>query len=192
MHAETQASEQIYCIPPLLHRCLLILPFIGLLFIAFALWTFLPPVNESFWDSIGCLLAGIAGFAFLTYMYSANKHIKIIVVPDGIIFYGWGYRMYTPWPNVIAVAAIYPFPFPVNNRKVWGLRLHYPYKLGMKIDEGRRQGVAVLETDWWNPAFGMAPYAYILQLNPVLRQKNWEKSELGMAIRFYAPWIFAD
>jgi hypothetical protein len=62
----------------------------------------------------------------------------------------------------------------------------------MKLADGKQQGKAALETDWWNPASTMASFASILPMTPMtpmLPGRNWKESPLGRDIQQYAPWV---
>ncbi len=192
MHSETLPLEKVYRIPPLVSACLLVFPFIGFLFIGFGLLTFLPSLNESFEDSVGTTLVGIAFFAAMTYIYVAVKRTRLVLTDEGITYYGWGFRIYTPWQNVIGVGSVQPYPFPLNFRKIRGLQLRQPSVLGMKLVEGRRQGTAALETDWWNPASTMVSFAGIVPMISMLSGRNWKESEVGRDLQRYVPWAFVE
>jgi hypothetical protein len=47
----------------------------------------------------------------------------------------------------------------LHTRYFMGFKLRQQYMVGPKLAEGRAQQVPVLETDWWNPAWSMAPFA---------------------------------
>lgn len=59
MNSEMHLSEKIYRLPPLINAFLLIIPFLGFVFIGFGLLTFLPFLNESFADSVETTLIGV-------------------------------------------------------------------------------------------------------------------------------------
>lgn len=194
MHAEMLSSERVYpCQFTLFTRIyLLCFPLIGIVATGFGLLTFLPSLNESFADSVGVTLAGIAVFVAMMYMYKAIKRTRHVLTDDGIIYYGWGFRIYTPWQNVIGFGSVKPYPFTLlANTVVQGLQLRHPCVLGMKLVEGRRQGVAMIETDWWNPASTMAPFAGILPIPQMrLYRRKWRDTELGKDLPRYVPRIF--
>ena len=60
----------------------------------------------------------------------------------------------------------------------------------MKREEGRLQQVAVLETEWWNPAWSMAPFAERFPILEVVVGRNWQERAFGRDVRQYAPWVF--
>lgn len=144
---------------PLINASLLTLPFLGVVFIGFGLLTFLPSLNESFADSVGTTLVGVVFCIVMMGMYRTFKRIRLVLTHDGITYYALGFRIYTPWQNVVGVGSIQPYAFPLNFRKIWGLQLHQPSVLGMKLTDGKRQSKAALETDWWNPASTMGTFA---------------------------------
>jgi hypothetical protein len=193
MNSEMHLSEKVYHLPKLTNTFLLIFPFLGFVFIGFGLLTFLPSLNESFADSVGTTIVGVVFCVVMIGMYTSIKRSRLVLTDDGITSYAWGFRVYTPWQNVIGVSSIQPYTtFPANFRKIWGLQLRQPSVLGMKLADGKRQGKAALETDWWNPVSTMGAFAGILPMSPMINGRNWKESELGMDIQRYAPWIFFE
>ncbi len=192
MNSEIRLSEKVYRMSPLINASLLILPFLGVVFIGFGLLTFLPSLNESFADSVGTTLVGVVFCIVMMGMYRAFKRIRLVLTNDGITYYALGFRIYTPWQNVVEVGSIQPYAFPLNFRKIWGLQLRQPSVLGMKLTDGKQQSKATLETDWWNPASTMGTFASLLPISPMINGRNWKDSELGMDIQHYAPWILED
>ena len=71
-----------------------------------------------------------------------------------------------------------------------GFKLRQKYRIGMKLEEGRQQQLPVLETDWWNPAWSMAPFADRLPIVAVIVGRNWQEGNFGRDIQRYAPWLF--
>lgn len=190
MSSQTLSLEKVYRLPHYVLMILLILPFLGFAGIGFGLLTFLPSLNESIADSIGTTIVGILFCLAMTGMYLTIKRIRLVLTEDGATYYAWGFRIYTPWQNVIGIGSIQPYStFPLNFRKFWGLQLRQYSVLGMKLADGKRQGKAALETDWWNPASTMAPFASILPMTPMLPGRNWKESPLGRDIQQYAPWV---
>jgi hypothetical protein len=161
----------------------------GIVFVSFAFLTLLPAINESIADSVVSILIAMAFFVFVTYVYVVLRRVRLVISHEGIAFYGWGYRMYTPWYNVIGTESL-SFSSPVNFRQFAGLKLRQKALLNMKLEDGIQQGIAVLETDWWNPAWSMARFAGIFPIGNMVGGFNWRESELGAVIRYYAPQAF--
>jgi hypothetical protein len=185
MSSQTLSSEKVYRLPHYVMMILLIFPFLGFAGIGFGLLTFLPSLNESIADSIGITIVGILFCLAMTGMYLTIKRTRLVLTEDGATYYAWGFRIYTPWQNVIGIGSTQPYStFPLNVRTFWGLQLRQYSMLGMKLADGKRQGKAALETDWWNPASTMAPFASILPMTPMLPGRNWKESPLGAACRY--------
>ncbi len=189
MRAGPMSSPKVYPITRFTSTCLLILPLMGIVFVSFAFLTLLPAINESITDSVVSILIAMAFFVFITYVYVVLRRVRLVISYEGIAFYGWGYRMYTPWYNVIGTESL-SFSSPVNFRKFAGLKLRQKALLNMKLEDGIQQGIAVLETDWWNPAWNMARFAGIFPIGNMVGGFNWREGELGAVIRYYAPQAF--
>jgi hypothetical protein len=188
MSPENPSLEKVYPLPPFVLACSLANPFLALVITGMGLLTFSPYLNFSVAYSVGATFAGMATFAMTTAMYRATKHVRLVLTDDGITYYGRGFSIYTPWQNVIGVGSVQPFPFPLNFLKVPGLRLRHPSVLGMKLIEGRQQGIAVLETARRNPTLIKALFASNLPIRPwVLYTRNWKESELCRDLQHYAP-----
>lgn len=190
MSPEQVSSESIYGLPRSVRLLLLLLPLTGFALFGFGLLTFLPALNESFSDSVWTTLIGLLGCGVMLSLYRAIRRTRLVLTEDGITYDGWGFRLYTPWENVVGMGQIYPYAFPLSFRAIRGLQLRQPTVLGMKVQEARQQGKAALETAWWNPVFGMAVFAGLLPTTPMLPRRNWQESELGKQLQQYAPWAF--
>jgi len=62
----------------------------------------------------------------------------------------------------------------------------------MKLEDGIRQGIAVIETDWWYPASMRASYAGFFVIDEIIRERHWQQSELGAYLQYYAPQAFEE
>ena len=170
---------------------LLYFPFIGVAWTIFGMLTFLPSLQKSFADSLGTTLSGFIFFVLMVLLYRALGQTRLLVTDDGMTYYSLGSRMYTPWKNVMRLERLRPYPFTIlHARKLMGFKLRQKYTLGMTLEEGRQQQVAVLETDWWNPAWSMAPFADTFPLVEGIVGHNWQQGEFGQDLQHYAPWIF--
>jgi hypothetical protein len=193
MHTEAPLAEKMYRLPRFVHIYLLLFPLIGILLTGFGLLTFLPSLNRNFLDSVGTTSVGIVSFGLMMALYKAIKATRLVLTENGITYYGWGYRIYTPWQNVTQLTRrqLY-YTFPSNLRKFRVLQLRQPSVLGIKLIVGKQKGVAVLETDWWNPARAMKEFADIVPLTPMLHGRNWKERALTRDIQEHAPWILID
>ncbi len=193
MQTETPLAEKEYRLPCFVNIYLLLFPLIGILLTGFGLLTFLPSLNRNFLDSVWTTSVGIVSFGLMMGMYKAIKATRLVLTDNGITYYCWGYRIYTPWQNVIGMTRRKLYSnFPSNLRKFQVLQLRQPSVLGMKLIAGKQKGVAILETDWWNPAWAMKEFAGIVPLTPMLHGRNWKESALCRDIQERAPWILID
>ena len=170
---------------------MLFFPLLGAAWTMFGLLTFLPSFHDSFGDSLGTTLAGFVFLLLMVFLYRAIGCTRLILTDAGITYYTLGYRMYTPWNNVMRFENFRPYPFTLlHSRKFMGFKLRQKYRIDMKLEEGRQQQLPVLETDWWNPAWSMAPFADRLPIVEVIVGRNWQNGNFGRDIQHYAPWLF--
>lgn len=193
MHTEASLAEKVYRFPRFVNVIMLVFPVLSIVFVGFGLLTFLPSLNASFFDSVGTTSVGIVFFGLMVGLYKAIKATRLVLTDDGMTYYGWGYRIYTPWQNVtgLTLSKLYS-NFPSNLRKFRVLQLRQPSVLDIKLVEGKQKGIAALETDWWNPAWSMRQFAGIVPLTPMLHGRNWKESALCRDIQEHAPWILID
>jgi hypothetical protein len=109
-----------------------------------------------------------------------------------ITYYGSGFRVYTPWQNVGGLEnASQLVPMSVSwAPRLIGFKLREHAIVGMKLEKGRRQGRAVIETDWWYPASMRARYAGFFLIDEIFRERQWQQGELGAYLHQYAPQMF--
>lgn len=122
----------------------------------------------------GCLLV----YLFVWFLWKTTRHV---VTPDGIQFQFVDYSIYTPWSNVVGVAprgfgAFHPPSLILKELAIKG-----------SIEEGRQRGVATISYKWAGSRGFLLTAVPLIYTMP---RRNWEASELGMAIRNYAPWLF--
>ncbi|GHO52086.1 hypothetical protein KSB_05610 [Ktedonobacter robiniae] len=105
-----------------------------------------------------------------------------MVTSDGIQFHTFGYSIYTPWSNIVCIA---PRPLGAYNPPSLILKESAPKG---RIEDGRQCGVATIKLSRWagerNDLRVFVPLIYTLP------RRNWEVSDLGMAIRNYVPQLF--
>jgi hypothetical protein len=114
-------------------------------------------------------------------MYLLIKPIKHIVTSDGITFCSFGYRIYTPWKNITGIGVrrfgIYSPPVLLfRHRAIKG-----------RIQDGIKQGNAVVESRLElgkNDVLDALPLLFTVP-------KNWQESELGAYIKYYASQTFS-
>lgn len=115
-------------------------------------------------------------------MYLFVKPIRHIVTSDGITFYSFGYNIYTPWNNIVGIGVR---RFGIYNPSVLLFR-HCAVK--GHIQDGVKQGNAVVESRLGvgkNDVLDALPLLFTVP-------KNWQESELGAYIKYYAPHLFPN
>lgn len=129
---------------------------------------------------LGSILAGCLLSYLLSWLLWRNT--RHVATPDGIQFYMIWYSIYTPWSNIAVIAPRLMGAFTTPS-----LILKQPAVKG-SIEEGRQQGVATIKMSRWtgdqNIISSSIPLMYTVP------RRNWEASDLGMAIRNYAPQLF--
>ncbi len=137
-----------------------------------------------------CFLA-LALFAFLLPLPYLNDRIEVSA--EGIAYYGLGFQIFTPWTNLAGVGRV-RHPNAFLPRPVGALLFRSPALLDIPIREGKRRGVAVIETRWL--IFSRKPHTYTaclpLFVPESLARGNLAQHELALYLRQYAPWVFAE
>ncbi len=190
MTHELLPSEKIYCISQFAKVCLLLPTLFVICFIGFGPLIFSPDLSKNFEYFVVIIPIEMVGAAFIMSMYRVLQHIRLVLTHDGITFYSWDYSMYTPWQNVVGVHDVYSYLFPLTFDMLTGLKLHQPALLGMTVEDGRRQGIATVETKRWSSASAMAPYTGVLPIIKIIGGRNWQKGVVGREIQIHAPQAF--
>jgi hypothetical protein len=141
---------------------------------------------QQFLDDVIRNSAFVLVFAVLYYLLIRN--IRLVLSPQGITYYGAGFRLYTPWHNIIGTES---FPLYYGLRKVRGLKLYQRAVLNMSLEDGMRYGVAVMEISWWR-SNQLAALAGMVPIQIEIAGRHWEEHELGAYIRQYAPRAFEN
>ena len=172
---------------------LFFLPLLGIAWTVLGMLTFLPSFHTRFGDALGNTVSGLVVLTLLGSFYRTLGKIRLVVTADGMTYYALGFRMYTPWKNVMGLERFHPYPFTILHARTFpGFQLCQNYRIHLKIAEGRQQEVAVLETSWWNPVWSMAPFAKRFPLLNVIVGYNWQERDFGRDVQQYAPWVFHD
>jgi hypothetical protein len=133
---------------------------------------------------------------------------RLVIAPEGITYYGIGYRVYSPWWNTKGIGSMW-----LGARLVNGLLLELPASEGVSLQEGMRQQRPVLEVSGWlhlelkalpvlrvlvplgglsqrsiDEALDMRRYGSIIPISLFVRQ--WQHSEAAWIIAQYAPQVF--
>jgi hypothetical protein len=145
---------------------------------------------KDLWD---VFFIGITLFALFVSLIYWNDRLE--VSDEGIAYYGLGFRIYTPWENIISIARVkHPHAFIFRNRPLTALTLRSPASLHMTVEEGKRRQVAVIEKHWL--AFSTKPQNYNrylpLFLLETLTHDDLSRHEIGAYIRRYAPQVLEE
>lgn len=136
---------------------------------------------------ISFLLLLLAGCMIFTY--TVLKRMRLVFYEHGIVYYGWGYRLYTPWHNLVRPGHTYD---PMGFYKYNGIHLHQQAETNTSIERGMRRNCPVLERDWWHYEYRVVPFLNMFPINEAIGGKQWEHSEAGQLIGTYAPYVFED
>lgn len=139
------------------------------------------------------------GFIILTFFFyfiwlglplKLFMKLYLVTSPQGIIFYGLGYSIYTPWSNLVGRGKLSRKNMligPLLTGNVEGLQFEpptTPMSLAQAIEEHRP---AIEETgrntgQYRFARVDMIPISYFLH--------DWQRSPLAQEIRRYAPQVF--
>lgn len=124
--------------------------------------------------------------AFL--IFTLTNHLE--VSSEGVVYYGDGFHMYTPWTNIVGITQIrYPF-FPSHPTTVFVLR--QPALLNISLEEGKRQRLPVVKNYWMMKLFTATPMNYLWYMplhGSLVSAFDLEQGELSVYIRQYAPHL---
>ncbi|HEY4385294.1 MAG TPA: hypothetical protein VGN34_12610 [Ktedonobacteraceae bacterium] len=193
MNNEKDETVHVYALFHFWRSCLfcLFFPLIGTSWTVFGLITLLPSFYTSPEDSIGTIVPGLVCLILTIYLYHAIGRTRYVVTEDGMTYYAWGFRLYTPWKNLLGVEPFRPYPSTILYARTFpAFKLREQYRIHLTLEEGRQQHVAVLETSWWNPVSGMAPYADKFPIFEATVGYHWQERAFGRDVRQYAPWVF--
>ncbi|HTK06651.1 MAG TPA: hypothetical protein VL485_05760 [Ktedonobacteraceae bacterium] len=169
----------------------LFFPLIGMSWMVFGLITFLPALHTSFGYSLGTTIPGLICLILMIYLYRAIGRTRYVITEDGMTYYTLGFRLYTPWKNLLGVEPFRPYPSTLLYARTFpSFKLRERYRTDLTLEEGRQQQVAVLETSWWQPVLGMAPYADRFPVFEATVGYHWQERAFGRDVRQYAPWVF--
>ena len=131
---------------------------------------------------IGLLLSLLCAFFIIT-MFN-----RIEVSPEGVVYYVDGFRMYTPWTNIVGITQRRHPLVPFHSTTVFVLR--QPALLNISLEEGKRQQLAVVENYWYLKFFTVAPMNYLWYMplpRTLVSPFDLEQGEFSMYIRQYVP-----
>jgi hypothetical protein len=123
-------------------------------------------------------------------VFVAVMRIRLEVSPEGIVYYGIGYRVRTTWGNITGMGDVW-----TGRQSSKGLLLNEP---GLEMSRWLGSGVKALPFlnvingltgHGTNTTGDINAYGKIIPVGSLLR--HWEEGKLGETIRRYAPQAFA-
>ena len=148
--------------------------------------------GESFLRKLfACLL--IAFFLFLApFSIVSTLTSRVEVSADGIVFFADGFRIYTPWYNIVGFVPIrHPL---IAFHTIPALLFRQPALPNLTLEEGKRRGLPVVENYWMMRLLTATPLNYLWYLplpSGMVSQFDWEQGEISAYLRHYAPHLVA-
>lgn len=130
---------------------------------------------------------------FTLYINTMIANTRLEVSSEGVAYYGWNIRMYTPWQNIVGVARV-PYPRLGTSTLVNAFLFRSPAILNVSISEGKRRGIAVIEKRWRLFLTPSRSYIHNLPIfaDDLLTATDISHHEIATYIRRYAPQVFAE
>lgn len=130
------------------------------------------------------LLAGAGIMALLgVLLFLGFQRVHLVTSSQGVILYGVGYKVYTPWNNIKELGA----DWYGGNDEYEGFLFYRPAVFGLSVEEGMRQQVPVIQ-GWILLAVPMSRYTYMLPLVGFLN--DYTRQELLEDAKKYAHGTF--
>ena len=141
------------------------------------------------------LLAGTCIITLLgIVIFLGLRRTRIVTSSQGVILYGLGYKVYTPWSNIKELGTdwyggnnLYSTRFYQPEKSYEGFLFYKPAVFGISIEEGMRRNVAVIQ-GWVLLAVQLSRYANMLPLTGFLNDDI--RQELIDDAKKYAPKTF--
>jgi hypothetical protein len=105
--------------------------------------------------------------------------IRILLDPYGITIHTRGYHCYAPWSTIRGTT---------SRLMYGGLLLGQPAFTNISLEEGKRQGIAVIKRRWLAVFFLGSELDRIFFI-PAVTGLDWRSSKVGVALRQYIPRI---
>lgn len=135
------------------------------------------------------ILASLGILLFLGF-----QRMRLVVSSQGVILYGIGYKVYTPWDNIKELStdwyggnSAYFTRFYQPRQLVEGFLFYRPAAFGLSIEDGMKQHVPVIQ-GMALLAVQMSRYTHMLPLAGFLNEQT--RQELIEDAKKYAPQTF--
>ena len=97
---------------------------------------------------VGALIMALFG----VLLFVGFNKMRLVTSPQGVILYGVGYKVYTPWDNIKAIGEgsyggnnAYGTRFYQPSRRVEGFLFYQPARFGPTIEDGMQQHIPVIQ-----------------------------------------------
>ena len=179
----------IYYLLPLWQRVAYVFPIFGLVFGGVMAWTAIRNYDPA--DLI-FLLMGLGGAIWLLILgvlvYLGIRRVRLLIGPEGMVYYSLGYAIHAPWPEVIGFGDA-----PTRTGTMHGLLLRRPtVELASWLQAGQRIQPLLGLLSLVVPGMSLQVHAETIPLViPVADfAADWQHGPLGDELRRYAPQVF--
>lgn len=142
------------------------------------------------------LVGAIIMAALGVLLFVGLKRVRLVTSSQGVILYGVGYKVYTPWDNIKDISKdwyggndFHYGQFYQPSQRVEGFLFYRPAVFGPTIEEGMRQHIAVIQ-GMALLAVKISRFTNMLPLNGFLDETT--RRELIDDARKYAPQTFQN
>jgi hypothetical protein len=187
--ASAGSPPTIYYLLPVWQRVAYVFPLFGLVFGGAMAWTAISnydPANLIF------LLVGLGGAVWLLILgvlvYLGIRRVRLLVGPEGLVYYNLGYALQAPWSEVIGFGDA-----PAGTGTMHGLLLRQPtVELAPWLQAGQRLRPLLGLLSLVVPGMRLQVHAETIPLViPVADfAADWQHGPLGDELRRYAPRVF--
>ncbi len=140
------------------------------------------------------LVAALIMAALGVLLYIGFQRVRLVTSPQGVLLYGVGYRVYTPWSNIKDISKdwyggndFHYGQFNQPSQRVEGFLFYHPAVFGPTIEEGMSSQIAVIQ-GWALLATRISHYSNMLPLTGFLDATT--RQELIDDAKKYAPQTF--
>jgi hypothetical protein len=183
-------DKKVYTVSPF--TWIISIPFflLAAFFVVFAIVVIPQILGEGdFFDELFIFLAigGLLIFViYATLVVAAIPTTRLELSEEGLIFYGTGYRIYTPWENIAGVGWM-----PLSRAFPSYIQLKKPATVsGLSFVEGILSQQSVVEKrSWWLPAWEVktfVQYRSSIRISGIIfRKKDKQDSGINQHMQYY-------
>ncbi len=156
-------------------------------FVLFAFVLVILNPGETLLRKIYALLSTGMYIILSVFLFISTLTNRLEFSSEGVVYYGTGFRMYTPWTNIVGITQIRHPLFPFHPTTVFVLR--QPALLNISLAEGKRQHLPVVESYWMMKLFTATPMNYLWYMPlhvSLVSPFDLEQGEFSAYIRQYA------